>query len=97
MKRLLGLILLFIVIAIGLSFAVLNPEVVQLNYYLGSISLPLSLVIVLALTLGALLGTFACLGLLLQKGGELRRLRKKLGLTEAELKNLRELPVRDQH
>jgi len=59
MLRFVYLSLTLLVIIFGIVFAVLNAEDVQLNYYLGSVELPLSLVLVLAMILGALLGIFA--------------------------------------
>ena len=55
MMRLIYLACALLVIVLGVVFAVLNAETVQLNYYLGSVDLPLSLVLVLAIIVGALL------------------------------------------
>lgn len=59
MLRLIYLSLSLLVIILGVAFSVLNAENIQLNYYLGSIELPLSLVLVVAMIIGALLGIFA--------------------------------------
>lgn len=95
MKRLFGFILLLIVVVLGLSFAVLNAESVKLNYYYGIAQAPLSLVVVLSISAGAVLGVIASLGMILSMRREVGRLHRKIQLTERELKNLREIPIKD--
>lgn len=97
MKRLLAITAIFIVGFIGLSFAVLNAGNVEFKYYLGTLSMPLALLLVVTLLLGVLLGGIACVGFILNQRRENRRLRKRLSLIETELKNLREIPIRDTH
>lgn len=43
--RIIRLFLLMLVVTIGATFAVLNAEQVALNYYFGSVELPLALVL----------------------------------------------------
>lgn len=97
MKRIFNLFLGLLVLIVGLSFAVLNAEKVPLNYYLGQSELPLSLLLVLAMAFGALLGVISTLGLLLAQKSETARLRRKHELCEQELKNLRQLPIQNKH
>lgn len=95
MKRLLGFLLLLVVVVVGLAFAVLNAQAVQLNYYFGSTEAPLSLVLVLVLAVGAILGVVASVGMVVGQRRELGRLQRKVKVTEQELKNLREIPIKD--
>jgi len=97
MKRLLAISTIFIVGIIGLAFAVLNSGAVELKYYLGTLSIPLALLLVITLLMGALLGGIAGIGYVLHQRRENRRLRKKLSLIETELKNLREIPIKDTY
>jgi len=97
MKRFLVITAIVIVSFIGLTFAVLNAGAVELKYYLGTLSVPLALLLVVTLLVGALLGGVACVGFILQQRRENSRLRKRLSLIETELKNLRELPIKDTH
>ncbi len=97
MRRLLAIVVILFVSFLGLAFAVLNAEAVELKYYLGTISLPLALLLVITLLVGALLGGLASIGYVLHQRRENSRLRKKLNLVEAELKNLREIPIKDVH
>ncbi|MGE0081086.1 MAG: lipopolysaccharide assembly LapA domain-containing protein [Thiohalomonadaceae bacterium] len=96
MKRLLALVVLLFVVALGLSFAAVNTESVTVHFYVGDLNAPLSLVIVIALAFGALLGILASLGVVLSTRFEASSLRKRVNLCERELKNLRELPFKDQ-
>ncbi|HEY0720578.1 MAG TPA: lipopolysaccharide assembly protein LapA domain-containing protein [Gammaproteobacteria bacterium] len=97
MRRLLEIVVILFVSFLGLAFAVLNAETVEIKYYLGTISLPLALILAIALLIGALLGGLASIGYVLHQRRENSRLRKKLSLVETELKNLREIPIKDVH
>jgi len=62
MKRLIGLLLALIVVAAGLSFAMLNPTPVSLDFYLGQLNLPVSLWLVIAFAIGVIIGLAAATG-----------------------------------
>ncbi|MCK4950389.1 MAG: LapA family protein [Gammaproteobacteria bacterium] len=95
--RIIG-ILFFILIAItGIAFAVLNADPVTLNYYLGAAETPLSLALVGALGLGALLGVIASTGVILRMKRELSKLRRERKNTEKEIMNLRNIPIKGSH
>ena len=89
--RILGLLCIIAVALLGVSFALLNKATVTLNYYLGTIQLPLSLLLVYALIAGALLGVITMLTYHLRLKHQLRRLTKKVKLLE---KDLAKLPVK---
>lgn len=97
MKRLLTIIFLIILIAVGLSFTVLNADEVELNYYFSTTSQPLAVIVLGAAVLGALFGVLATLSMVFAQKGENIRLRKKVDLIEKEIKNLREIPIKDKH
>lgn len=97
MKRILSFLIISLVVVIGVGFAAINAELVPFNYYLGSIQIPLSLLVVLSLAIGASLGILVSLSFSLSQRRELARLRKKINLTEREVKNLREIPIRNKH
>ncbi|HKK06447.1 MAG TPA: LapA family protein [Gammaproteobacteria bacterium] len=97
MKRILLFVVLAVILVLGVAFAVLNAEPVTLKYYFGSRQAPLSLVIVLSLTIGALLGMAAGVGLWLRSKREVARVRKAARLAEKEVANLRSIPIRDKH
>jgi putative membrane protein len=96
MKRLLAFILLLCVAALGLGFTTLNAHAVALHYYYGSTSLPLAVIVVGPLGAGAILGMAAALGLVVAKRTELVVLRRRVALCEKEIKNLRQIPIKDE-
>lgn len=97
MKRLLLLIVSLLLLAIGVSFAVHNAEPVQLSYYFGTVSGPISLIVVVALFAGAVLGVVTSLVIVLAQRRKVSQLRRKLEVCEQEIRNLRQIPVRDKH
>jgi putative membrane protein len=97
MSRILKFVFVLLVMIIGLAFHLRNDQPVDLDFYLGSISLPFSLYIIVALCVGALLGGLAVLPRLLRLKTENARLRKHLQVNEKELNNLRVIPVKDTH
>ncbi len=97
MKRLLTFLFILVLLVFGLSFTVLNANDVVLNYYFATVELPLALVILGALTLGALLGLFASISLVLAGKADVARLHRKVQMTEKEIKNLREIPIKNKH
>jgi putative membrane protein len=97
MKRIIIFTILLLVALVGLSFALLNSEMVTLNYYFGKLQAPLSLVMVIALALGAILGVLASMWAVLAQKRELAKLRKAAKITEKEINNLRSLPMKDNH
>ena len=97
MKRLLTFIFLLLIIVIGLSFTVLNAGEVELNYYFDTVALPLAAVVLISIVLGTLLGILATLSLVFAAKAENVKLQRKVGLIEKEIKNLREIPIKDKH
>ena len=97
MKRLLTFIFLLFLTAIGLSFTVLNASEVELNYYFDTTTQPLAVIVLGAIVTGALFGILATLSMVFAQKGDNVKLRKKVGLIEKEIKNLREIPIKDKH
>lgn len=97
MSKLIYTVLILAVILFGVVFAVLNAESVQLNYYFGSQQLPLSLAIVIAMLIGAILGVLASINLILRSRREVSRLRKTTAMAEKEIANLRAIPIKNTH
>ncbi len=95
MKRIVIFALLLLVTLLGLSFALMNAESVQLNYYFGTLQAPLSLVVVLAIISGAGLGVLASLGIVVSQKRELAKQRKSAKIAKEEVSNLRSLPLKD--
>jgi putative membrane protein len=93
MKRIFGLILTLLVLVFGLFFGLLNADPVTVNYYFGTSTLPLSLILVFSLLLGAVCGVLAALSHIFRLRRELNRLRREQRRTDEELSRLRALPA----
>ena len=97
MVRIIYLFIFLILVIFGIVFAVLNAEPVNLNYYFGSKEVPLSLILVLAMIVGAILGVIASASMIISNRREVMKLRKSVELAEKEVTNLRSIPIRDNH
>lgn len=93
--RVIGILFFIIIAIIGIAFSVLNADPVTLNYYTGSAETPLSLALVCALGLGALLGVIASTTVILRMKREISKLRRERKSTEKEIMNLRNIPIKD--
>ncbi|MAT50418.1 MAG: hypothetical protein CMK32_04445 [Porticoccaceae bacterium] len=96
MSRILSAIALVLLIGVGITFTVLNPQQVTLNYLLGSLQLPLAVLVVLVLAVGAVLGLLVAGFMILRLKRENRKLRRGTRLAEQEVANLRSLPIKDR-
>lgn len=97
MKRIIFLVVFLLVSVVGLSFALMNAEPVTLSYYFGTIEAPLSIVVVVSISIGALLGVSASMFMAIGLKHEIARLRRSIRVTEKEVANLRSLPLKDKH
>ena len=95
--RIVTYLLLLIIILIGITFAVLNPTTVTMNYYIGQKTLPLSLLLVSVFAFGCLLGLLVGGWLLLRMKIKNYRLKQRLKVAEKEVQNLRTIPLQDRH
>lgn len=95
MGRLLGFLVVLALIVLGLSFAVLNSEPVALNYYFGYQDIPLSMIVVLSLAAGAVIGVLVSAGLILRLKAQAAGLRRKLRRAEKDSDQLRILPAKE--
>jgi putative membrane protein len=95
MGRLIGFLFLVALVVIGLSFAVLNSQPVSLNYYFGEREIPVSMIVVLSLATGAVIGVMVSAGLILRLKAQLGGLRRKLREAEKDMDQLRVLPLKE--
>ena len=95
--KLFNTILFVILFLLGISFAILNADAVSFNYYVGESQLPLSLLLMAALFLGALLSTLLNALRLVRLRSTVNQCQKRLALAEKEVANLRAIPLKDQH
>ncbi len=95
--RMIMMMLYLVFILIGVSFSVLNAASVVINFYFATISIPVSVLIILMLGVGLLIGFFIASFRYWRLKSECRRLKNQLKLTEQEIKNLRTIPVTDNY
>jgi putative membrane protein len=97
MSRVAGYITLLVILLVVLFFSLLNAEAVDLNLHFITIRRPLALYLVIALFLGVIVGLLAGLPAQIHSRREASGLRRKLRATETEIKNLRNMPIKDEH
>lgn len=98
MSRIFLIALVFILVLIaGAGFAALNAAPVTLDYFLGRVETTLPWVLLGALATGFLLGLLIAGISALGAKRNARRLRRQLRALEAEVTNLRNLPIRNAH
>ena len=93
--RMLSFILLLVLVILSIAFALLNAEPITINYFVGELTLPLSLLLFASLILGCVLSLLAQFKILLQYRYHIHALNKKLSISNKEINHLRVLPVRD--
>jgi putative membrane protein len=95
MARLFRFVLYLIVAMLALVFALLNAQTIPFNYYFGQVQLPLSLMLAIAIVLGAVLGITVSLGMVLKSKRQASLQRKNADIAGRELAKLRALPLKD--
>ena len=78
MSRIIQLLFILSVLLAGIAFHLRNDQLVPLDFYSGVLELPFSVWILLALTLGAVLGLLACLPAMVSSRIQIARLRRRL-------------------
>lgn len=95
--RILLTVFYLLLVLLGISFAALNAASVQVNLYVVKLTLPISVLMATMLGLGMLLGFFLFFARYWSLKSDHRRISNQLKLTEREIKNLRSIPIQDQH
>lgn len=91
------LVVYLLLIIIGVSFAALNASSTSVNFYFKTLSMPISVLMAIMLGIGILIGFILFLGRYWRLKNECRKIKNQLKLTEKEIKNLRSIPLQDQH
>lgn len=94
--RVLMIIFYIILILFGVTFAALNAASVQVNFYLTTLKMPISVLMILMLGVGICLGAMLMLSRYWRLKSEHRKIKNQLKLTEREIKNLRTIPLRSE-
>jgi uncharacterized integral membrane protein len=88
------LLLLLAFMIIGASFALINDKPVVVDLYFLTPELPLSLLLLLALGCGIILGGLAGMVYFMRVKKENADLKRKTRLVNEEVKNLRAMPIK---
>ena len=89
-SRLFAIVFFFFVLIVGISFSSLNSHVVDVNYYLGTMSLPLSLVVISAFALGVICAFIVGLTTFWGLRGKVGRLQRDVNHREQEIRALKD-------
>ena len=95
MKFLPKLIFIIFLLLLGLVFHVRNHQLVTLNYYVGEVQLSFSIIIILAVCVGVLLGILASIPIIIRNKQLNSRLKKEIKHREKEINNYRITPTKD--
>lgn len=95
MFRVLVIVALALFLLLGASIGYFNAQEVRFDYLAGTITLPLIALVIAEFVVAVLLTLTICLGRMLSLKAEIRRLRKQAQQAQAELRTLRELPLKD--
>jgi len=95
--RIITIVCYLLLVLAGVSFAALNAAWVQVNLYVTKVILPISVLMTVMLGIGICIGFFLFLGRYWRLKAEHCRITNQLKLTEKEIKNLRSIPLQDQH
>jgi uncharacterized integral membrane protein len=77
MMRLLSILFLAFALILGVSFAVINSDIVIVHYYVGTASMHLSVLMLGVWVFGIIIGLLAAFPKVLRLKLELRRLRRE--------------------
>ena len=95
--RILIIVFYLVLITLGVVFSVLNSKMVELHLYYISLNVPISVLILLSLIVGIIIGLLSFLWRYLRLKMAFAKLKSQLALSEREVKNLRSIPIQDQH
>lgn len=95
--RLFYLLISIILLLLGVSFAALNAETVSVNLYVTVLKMPISVMIVLSMGFGMIIGFLLLFFKYLNVKNANRKLNNKMKVAEKEVENLRAIPLQDKH
>ena len=77
MKFIVKLILIIFILLFGLAFHIRNHQLVTLNYYVSEVQLSFSVIILIAISIGVLLGILVSIPIIIRTRKRNSRLKKK--------------------
>ncbi len=97
MLRWLAIVALLFTFIAALLLAYANGAVVVIDYLIGSVRVHLSSALLGAVIIGWILGLLSSLGVILRLKRETWRLKRSAREAEEEIRNLRNLPLKNDH
>ncbi len=94
--RLFMMLFYLFLILLGVSFAALNANSVQINLYYKTITMPISVLMTIMLGIGLLLSFLIFLLRYWHLKLEFLKIKNQCKVMEKEIKNLRAIPLQDQ-
>ena len=91
--KIFSIIFIILVVLLGVTFSLLNGELVLVKYYIGEKQLPLSFVLIISLLIGVIIGLVGSLFNIIGLKLDNRALRKKLAQNDEEISKLRLLSI----
>lgn len=95
--RIVMIIIYLMLILFGVSFAVLNAGSVEINLYFTSIKMPIAVLMTIMLGIGLLMGLLFFVWRYWRLKVDYLKIKNQLKLSEKEVKNLRDIPLKNQH
>lgn len=95
--RVIMMIFYLLIMLFGVAFAALNAGTVQLNLYFKMLTMPISMLMLVTFALGVMLGCVIFFARYWSLKVRYHKLKHQLELTEREIKNLRAIPLKNQH
>ncbi|MFC3909258.1 LapA family protein [Legionella dresdenensis] len=86
-----------LLILAGVSFAALNASSVHVNLYVATVSMPIAVLMTIMLGVGLIIGSLLFITKYWRLKMELVKTRNQLKINEKEIRNLRNIPLKDQH
>lgn len=93
MLKLIKLVLAVAFLVAGAAFAIINDQPVTIDLYFANPTMPMSLVMLLAVGVGIVLGALVSSFYFMRISKENADLRRQSRMVEQEVKNLRALPM----
>ena len=78
-------------------FSLENLEIIDINFLLRHVQVPLSVAMISCFILGALIGVLFSISLVIKNKSRAKYLAKKVAVAEHEVANLRQLPIKSSH
>lgn len=91
------IVIYILFILIGISFALLNAVSVKINLYFNTYTLPVSVLMFIMFGAGVIISGLYFSVICYRLKSRIKKMQNQLMLTEKEIKNLRDIPLKDNH